>query len=48
VVRVGPYKRNMLLPQTLKRMTVRGANLVEDRLEILFERPPDTPNQRGN
>src|SRR5580765_6630864 len=44
VVRVGPYKRNMLLPQTLKRMTVRGANLVEDRLEILFERPPDTLN----
>jgi arsenite-transporting ATPase len=40
VVRVGPYKRNLLLPQTLKRMVVRGANLVEDRLEIAFERDP--------
>src|SRR3990172_507838 len=39
VVRVGQYKRNLLLPQTLKRMTVRGANLVEEHLEIVFERP---------
>jgi arsenite-transporting ATPase len=41
VVRVGSYKRNLLLPQTLKRMVVRGANLVEDRLEIMFERDPE-------
>jgi len=47
VVRVGPYKRNMLLPQTLKRMTVRGANLIEDRLEIVFEHPPAAANQEG-
>ena len=40
VVRVGPYKRNLLLPQTLKRMVVRGANLVEDHLEIVFARAP--------
>jgi arsenite/tail-anchored protein-transporting ATPase len=40
VVRVGPYKRNLLLPQTLKRMVVRGANLVEDHLEIVFARDP--------
>jgi arsenite/tail-anchored protein-transporting ATPase len=40
VVRVGPYKRNLLLPQTLKRMVVRGATLVEDRLEIAFARDP--------
>ena len=46
-VRVGSYKRNLLLPQTLKRMAVRDANLVEDRLEILFERPSDTPSQGG-
>jgi arsenite/tail-anchored protein-transporting ATPase len=39
VVRVGPYKRNLMLPQTLKRMDVRGANLIDDRLEIVFERP---------
>jgi len=42
VVRVGPYKRNLLLPQILKRMVVRGANLLEDRLEIMFEPEPDT------
>ena len=42
VVRVGPYKRNILLPQILKRMVVRGANLVEDRLEIMFEPEPAT------
>jgi arsenite-transporting ATPase len=39
VVRVGQYKRNLLLPQTLKRMTVRGATLVDEYLEIAFERP---------
>jgi arsenite-transporting ATPase len=42
VVRVGPYKRNLLLPQTLKRMLVRGANLIDDRLEIAFERDQAT------
>jgi len=41
VVRVGPYKRNLLLPQTLKRLSVRGASLVDEHLEIAFERPPD-------
>jgi arsenite-transporting ATPase len=37
-VRVGTYKRNLILPQTLKRMTVREANLAGDHLEILFGR----------
>jgi arsenite-transporting ATPase len=37
-VRVGPYKRNLLLPQTLKRMTVRAAALVDDHLDITFGR----------
>jgi arsenite/tail-anchored protein-transporting ATPase len=39
-VRVGAYKRNLILPQTLKRMTVREANFAGDRLEILFGREP--------
>ena len=47
VVRVGPYKRNLLLPQILKRMVVRGANLVEDRLEIMFEPEPE-PGTEGS
>ena len=38
-VRVGPYKRNLLLPQTLKRLVVREANFAGDRLEITFEHP---------
>jgi arsenite-transporting ATPase len=35
-VRVGPYKRNLILPQTLQRLDVREANFVDDRLEVLF------------
>jgi arsenite-transporting ATPase len=38
VVRVGSYKRNLILPQSLKRMTVREANFAGDHLEILFAR----------
>jgi arsenite-transporting ATPase len=39
-VRVGSYKRNLILPQTLKRMVVREANFAGDHLEILFSRSP--------
>jgi arsenite-transporting ATPase len=39
-VRVGSYKRNLVLPQTLQRLEVREANFVEDRLEVRFEREP--------
>jgi arsenite-transporting ATPase len=41
-VRVGSYKRNLILPQTLKRMVVREANFSGDHLEIVFGRqePP--------
>jgi hypothetical protein len=39
-VRVGPYRRNLILPQTLKRMVVREANFVGDHLEVLFGREP--------
>ena len=44
-VRVGSYKRNLLLPQSLKRMTVREANFAGDHLEILFGR--DRPMERS-
>ena len=40
-VRVGSYKRNLILPQTLKRLVVREANFAGDHLEILFGRPPE-------
>jgi arsenite-transporting ATPase len=39
-VRVGPYKRNLILPQILQRLDVREASFVEDRLEVLFGREP--------
>lgn len=51
-VRVGSYKRNLVLPQTLKRMTVLGAAFEGDLLEIVFGREPrpdeagDTPREK--
>ena len=39
-VRVGSYKRNLVLPQSLKRMTVREAHFAGDHLEILFVKQP--------
>jgi arsenite-transporting ATPase len=46
-VRVGGYKRNLILPATLQRMEVRGANFVGDHLEIAFEREPQ-PGSTGS
>jgi arsenite-transporting ATPase len=40
-VRVGTYKRNLVLPQTLQRLEVRGANFIGDHLEIAFAPAPD-------
>lgn len=39
-VRVGTYKRNLILPQTLQRLTIRGANFVGNQLEIAFAKEP--------
>jgi arsenite-transporting ATPase len=39
-VRIGPYKRNLILPQTLKRLAVLGATVEQDRLEISFGQRP--------
>ena len=39
-VRVGSYRRNMVLPQTLQRLDVKEARFVEDRLEVRFAREP--------
>lgn len=40
-IRVGTYKRNLVLPQTLQRLEVKDASFVEDRLEVRFVR--ETP-----
>jgi arsenite-transporting ATPase len=43
-VRVGSYKRNLVLPQSLQRLEVRGANFVGNNLEIGFAKvPPEMP-----
>ena len=39
-IKVGSYKRNLILPQTLQRLAIREASFVEDRLEIRFAREP--------
>ncbi|MGH2556500.1 MAG: ArsA family ATPase [Actinomycetota bacterium] len=40
-IRVGTYKRNLILPQTLQSLDVKDASFVEDRLEVRFAR--ETP-----
>ena len=46
-VRVGSYKRNLVLPQSLQRLEVRGANFVGDHLEIAFSRAsPEAPEAK--
>jgi arsenite/tail-anchored protein-transporting ATPase len=46
-VRVGSYKRNLVLPQTLRRMTVREASFAGDHLEIVFGREPRATTGTG-
>jgi arsenite-transporting ATPase len=41
-IRVGTYKRNLVLPQSLQRLDVQEANFVGDRLEVRFARRPGT------
>ncbi len=36
LVRVGPYRRGIVLPDSLKRRSVAGARMVDDRLEVTF------------
>jgi arsenite-transporting ATPase len=46
-VRVGPYKRNLILPQTLQRLSVREASFTDEHLEIRFAREPGPPAAGG-
>ena len=45
-VRVGSYKRNLILPQALQRLDVREAGFVEDRLEVTFAKRPQATTAR--
>ena len=47
-LRVGTYKRNLVLPQTLQRLEVKEARFVEDLLEIRFARDASTPARAGS
>jgi arsenite/tail-anchored protein-transporting ATPase len=38
-VRLGSYKRNLILPQTLQRLDVQEASFNDGRLEVRFARP---------
>jgi arsenite-transporting ATPase len=42
VVRVGSYKRTLILPHALQRLEIREARFVEDRLEIRFSEKEGT------
>jgi arsenite/tail-anchored protein-transporting ATPase len=46
-VRVGSYKRNLILPQTLQRLDVKEAGFVEDRLEVRFAKEGREPVAAG-
>jgi arsenite/tail-anchored protein-transporting ATPase len=37
-IRVGSYKRNLILPQVLQRLDIQDASFVDDRLEVRFAR----------
>ena len=47
-VRVGSYKRNLVLPQTLQRLDVKEASFVEDRLEVRFAREAPAARSAGS
>jgi arsenite/tail-anchored protein-transporting ATPase len=38
-VRIGSYKRNVILPQVLQRLVIQEASFVDDRLEVRFGTP---------
>ena len=41
-VRVGSYKRSLILPQALQRLDIRQARFVEEGLEIRFSEKEST------
>jgi arsenite-transporting ATPase len=46
-VRIGSYKRNVILPQVLQRLEIQEAKFVEDRLEVRFAKPATTDPVSG-
>jgi arsenite/tail-anchored protein-transporting ATPase len=51
-VRIGSYKRNVILPQVLQRLEIQEASFVDDRLEVRFAKAdagqtPAGPDEEG-
>jgi arsenite/tail-anchored protein-transporting ATPase len=51
-VRIGSYKRNVILPQVLQRLEIQEAAFVDDRLEVRFAQAdagqsPAGPDEEG-
>jgi arsenite-transporting ATPase len=46
-VKVGPYRRTIMLPRVLASRTITSAKLVGDRIEIVFDRPASDSGARG-
>lgn len=40
-VAIGPHRRNLVLPDSLRRREIAGATMVDGRLEVHFEDPAD-------
>lgn len=47
-VRVGSYKRNLVLPLALQRLDVKEAQFVDDHLEVRFDRQPREDGAAGS
>ncbi len=46
-IRVGSYKRNLILPQTLQRLDVKEANFEDGRLDVRFAREAESGPRVG-
>jgi arsenite-transporting ATPase len=46
-VKVGPYRRTIMLPRVLASRTITSAKLVGDRIEIVFDRLASDSGARG-
>ena len=46
---VGPHRRNLILPDSLRRREIRSAALVDGRLDVVFATPsPDSCHRTGH
>jgi arsenite-transporting ATPase len=46
-IALGPHRRNLMLPDSLRRREIRSARLEDGRLRISFSPPPASPARPG-